>query len=1552
MRKQLLSIMLALCMMLTLLPPAWAAELTRETSEDNYTVSPANVSALQANENFTIENGVLTKYAGSGGDAIIPDGVTSIGQEAFRSCIDLTSVTIPDSVTSIGSYAFYGCSSLTSVIIPDSVTSIGGFAFSGCSGLTSISIPANVTDIGGYAFENCNNLTSAGPIGGGYDYEFGWTKEIPACAFFLCEGLTSINIPDSVTNIGRFAFNRCSNLVSVQIPNNVTCIEYAAFGNCSRLTNLTIPNSVITIEGSAFSECSDLININIPSSITRIENNTFFNCSNLTNITIPDNVISIGKSAFSSCWRLKEVDIPNSVVNIEDYAFAYCSSLTNVTIPDSVTQIGWYAFENCSSLTNINLSNSITRISDYTFADCSCLTTVYIPHGVSTISEAAFYDCSNLTSITIPDSVTDIRFRAFGYCKKLTDVYYDGSETDWASILIGKDNTNLTSATIHYNSDIPIGPGDNDRDVHFRQEVYPVHIGEQVLVQAYIRSNAGQLPNDYVTWSSSDERVATVEPSNVMGTSAYAEVRGNSYGTATITVTTTDGKSASCEVTVTEKPNEMSIEAPSAMLVSSNQEISANLTVFTVYSNEGFEWTTDNPDVIAFDENGLGSVIHALGSNWQVQENIQDSIKIYARSTGRTTITCSSESGAVAKCEIVVCTAEGLKLQQLAANWVDSYNKYIEKVDGVLKEGTAQLNIEKEELTKEMKDQNLVIFTDKGPLDTDEKVLNIYRAIVDALNLDEKFIVSFDKIDISDDEDKMAREVAGYVLDLIDKYNLKDEIFHYGNSRVKLNGLGILSIQYKEADGPWVSVGTFVPSNSSLQDIAKVCVSNLTNLGNNIVRAAEKTLVKDVWLEPLDKLAKKGITAVLDKHLDAFKKTGVGRVSNVVAKCIDYYEYVGKIISFADSDLSSISAFVNEMENMDFSPNDDALKNVAVENAIKLLNQSAEALYNAAKLYIDNKPINDSVISSIFQHKSSGVKSTIQGSVAGIAVYGTDGSQIGYVGDNELWYDEDHLYITYQGGTKVFYSYDGAVRFDMVGASNGTLNCTFEEYNHDSPVKRVNYYNIPLTEGTDVQASVPQSNLNTGNIIVTVGSASISANEQISAGDYGNSTVFVNCRADDSKAGKVFGMGNYVRGDTVSLFAMEEDGYSLTGWFNESNELVTTSNVCELIAAEDITLTARFAESVYEEPFDDTFLIFPDANGGTVNVIALKTNSIGKLQSLPTPVREGYTFKGWYTELEGGSLVTLNTVFTSNTVIYALWIDNQNGNTNPSDDIEQSGERSSSSGRRSKQTNERNNESVSEIAISRAAGGTVTAEPSSAAEGATVTLYVRPDNGYELDILSVTTAGGSSVNLTAAGTGEYIFLMPNEKVTVSAVFKESQASAINFIDVQQNAYYYNAVQWAAAQGITSGTTPTTFSPDSVCTRAEAVTFLWRANGSPSPTGSVNPFSDVTSGEYYYDAVLWAVENGIVSGTSATKFSPNVIVTRGQTVSFQYRAVGSPMVSKNLPFSDVSDDAYYANAVKWAVSEGVTNGTSATEFSPDRSCTRAQIVTFLYNAKAN
>lgn len=168
-----------------------------------------------------------------------------------------------------------------------------------------------------------------------------------------------------------------------------------------------------------------------------------------------------------------------------------------------------------------------------------------------------------------------------------------------------------------------------------------------------------------------------------------------------------------------------------------------------------------------------------------------------------------------------------------------------------------------------------------------------------------------------------------------------------------------------------------------------------------------------------------------------------------------------------------------------------------------------------------------------------------------------------------------------------------------------------------------------------------------------------------------------------------------------------------------------------------------------------------------------------------------------------------------------------------------------------------------------------------------------------------------------------------------------------FNDVAEDSFYHDAVLWAVENGVTTGTSAATFAPNATCTRAEAVTFLWRAMGSPEPTTTANPFTDVSPDAYYYKAVLWAVEQGITAGTGATTFAPDATVTRSQTVTFLWRAAGEPVVNYAMSFTDVAADAYYAEAVRWAVSEGVTQGTGATAFSPVDSCTRAQIVTLLY-----
>ena len=250
--------------------------------------------------------------------------------------------------------------------------------------------------------------------------------------------------------------------------------------------------------------------------------------------------------------------------------------------------------------------------------------------------------------------------------------------------------------------------------------------------------------------------------------------------------------------------------------------------------------------------------------------------------------------------------------------------------------------------------------------------------------------------------------------------------------------------------------------------------------------------------------------------------------------------------------------------------------------------------------------------------------------------------------------------------------------------------------------------------------------------------------------------------------------------------------------------------------------------------------------------------------------------------------------------------------------------------------------------------GSLSVTPKNAKKGSDVTVTATPDKGYEVDDIVAKDAKGNKLTLKDNGDGTYTFTMPASKVTVTAAFAEKKAEPIApeklFADVSAEEYYYEAVKWASENGVTGGIGENLFGAKLPCTRAQIVTFLWRAAGSPEPKG-MSGFVDVSADAYYAKAVAWAVEQGIVSGTSATTFNPDAVCTRAQSVAFLYRAFGEK-VNKAAGFSDVSADAYYADAVAWAVENGVASGIGGGLFAPDQDCARGQIVAFLYRAYQN
>ncbi len=390
----------------------------------------------------------------------IPDSVTVIKEHAFDDCSNLTDVAIPGSVTSICDSAFRECDALTSVTLPDSILSIGAMAFYSCDAITSIDIPKSVTTIGDEAFGCCDLLADITVVENNntYSSENGilYNKDKTALIQYpIAKARQSFTIPNTVKTIGYSSFYNSSKLKSIWLPNNLESIADRAFCGCSSLTGITIPNGVTAIGNEAFASCSKLLTVAIPDSVTSIGNDAFKPCKSLISITvgdnneyyasdngvlydkkqkalllypsannnnsyvIPDGVMTIGKMAFYSCKSLTDVTIPDSVTSIGNNAFAACSALTSITIPDSVTSIGNNALDKCKSLTSITVDENNKYYSSKDGVLFNKDRTVLILYPRS----------NNRKSYIIPDSVTTIEDGAFESCEFLTGILIPDSVT-------------------------------------------------------------------------------------------------------------------------------------------------------------------------------------------------------------------------------------------------------------------------------------------------------------------------------------------------------------------------------------------------------------------------------------------------------------------------------------------------------------------------------------------------------------------------------------------------------------------------------------------------------------------------------------------------------------------------------------------------------------------------------------------------------------------------------------------------------------------------------------------------------------------------------------------------------------------------------------------------------------------------------------------------------------------------------------------------------------------------------------------------------------------
>ena len=503
----------------------------------------------------------------------------------------------------------------------------------------------------------------------------------------------------------------------------------------------------------------------------------------------------------------------------------------------------------------------------------------------------------------------------------------------------------------------------------------------------------------------------------------------------------------------------------------------------------------------------------------------------------------------------------------------------------------------------------------------------------------------------------------------------------------------------------------------------------------------------------------------------------------------------------------------------------------------------------------------------------------------------------------------------------------------LVNGNSGTLTATVEPSEASQ--------SVTWASSNTAVATVDES----GNVTaVGAGTATITATAKVAAAEGGEKpsasctvtvkeaeyTVTLDPNEGTIADGKT--VTGYVRGTGVALPTAADitrEGYLFKGWYEDANFSGPPVTAITATDTGDKTFYAKWAEAYTVTAFGLYGVVMGITPGETFTAKYAAGDTVG----LQIGKRDGYTLRGLTLEGISEDALTWTAEGEENEqrgIHFAM----------PEGDVTvtvnwRSNRSSSSSG------------SSYAVSTPSTKNGDVTVSPKNASKGDRVTITVTPDKGYELDKLTVKDANGNKLKLTDKGNGKYTFTMPGSKVTVSAEFVEEQVAS-TFADVPADAYYAKAVEWAVKKGITNGKANGLFGSNDPCTRGQIVTFLWRAAGSPAPKGAVKVPSDVLPGSYCYDAVAWALENGITNGLADGTFGVNNTCTRGQSVTFLYRAMGTAPATVN-GFTDVAADSFCAEAVAWAVENGVTNGTSASTFSPSNGCTRAQIVTFLFRA---
>lgn len=1311
------------------------------------------------------------------------------------------------------------------------------------------------------------------------------------------EAITKVVIGEGVTTIGTYAFSSMTAITEVSLPSTLTSIGDWAFMTCKSLVSVTIPASVTTIGENPFRECSSLGKIELA------EGSSFSAYSDGIALISIDGTQLI---SYPAAYISTSYTIPETVTTLQDGAFG-AAKLDNITIGDNVTSIGEWCFAS-SSLTSVTIPSTVTTWGQQTFRGCTSLERAEI--GTTTIPDYTFYGDKSLTDVTFAEGTTSIGKNAF-YEAGLTEI--------------------TLPAAVENLGDLAFANAENLKKVIFSGKVST--LGYQPFMNSgleiVIFSESGPCMNG--------NSFAGCNSLKVIDTSAYSGTIGINDNTASInlpygcmsgipsgtifysqsTVSRRNGGSADNVVWAVTNGATISKEA-----IEKSGNTFAAVTVEEGYRFDG--WADADGEIVTSGTAGQEyfASYYALsgtdgGINWK-----------FSPDAGVLTISPASGKENTGKMSNYTMST------YTSAPWF-AFRNSLEKIifeTGVTSIGNYSFYGYK----------NLKEVTINGNLDSSSGVNN------NCFNASEVKLVKFgNSKELYIPNDFLAGCNSLRMIDLT----------AYTGESLKFNG-----------DNGGYQCFKDVPES------AVICVNNsLKSLTNYAAVQKLVWAVTGAGISLSANASKTGVDAVIkDGYFVTWNEAGSITANLGEGGSLKYAAWTAS--SYAVPDSVSFDALTYGDTPVPQMITVTGGESPSVTNATG--SDSFTASADGATVTITpkaNLPVGtyeETIVVTTGDGATHNVTVTLTVQKADSTV--TPGED---AGDIKATYGETITFVAdvAKAENNIIAPIANSAEQDEVSfycGENllGTAVVVYSDEAHTVGTAKLEYdtskNGIPTVSEQTVTAvyggSINLNGSNADSIKVTLSKAQptvdISASStSLSGGGTVTLTVNKSGLPDDA---------------TVSVTCDDTT-------YNPTDNGNGTYTVSLPNSTDTYTFTVSYDGNEWYNAASDTCTVSVTRTGGSGGGGGSSSGSTGNITGSGDDVN---------IDVSGG---TVTAAQMEKAVDKA-----DRGETITIEASSRSSVSLPSSGLQDAADN--NNDVTVELK-----NGEVTLSPealSAVAEqaGTTVTLTVDPVDTDELNSRQQAAVGDAPVfDLTLKSGGKTItdfdgglvtvaipyelpdgqdpsgvvvwFMDDNGNITACETMYDLRTETVifttrhfskyvigyeepmNFTDVPADAYYADAVKWAVAEGITNGTSDTTFGPDVSCTRAQMVTFLWRQAGAPKSTGN-NPFTDVQAGSYYYDAVLWAVEQGITSGTSATTFAPDAVCTRAQTVTFLWRQAGTPVVNYAMSFADVDASAYYGEAVRWAVSEGITSGTSATTFSPNVDCTRAQIVTFMYRAE--